>query len=135
MVVRGVAVVDYDRDGDLDILLTENNGPVHLWRNDTVEKSFLRVILESKTNNRNALGAKVIVTIGDYKMERIIRTGSSYLSQSELTASFGLGNHTAVDSLSIIWPSGSIDTFTNIKNNREIFIKEGSNLAKELTKN
>ncbi len=135
MVVRGVAVGDYDRDGDLDILLTENNGPVHLWRNDTVEKSFLRVILESKTNNRNALGAKVIVTIGDYKMERIIRTGSSYLSQSELTASFGLGNHTAVDSLSIIWPSGSIDTFTNIKNNREIFIKEGSNLAKELTKN
>ena len=68
-------------------------------------------------------------------MERIIRTGSSYLSQSELTASFGLGNHTAVDSLSIIWPSGSIDTFTDIKNNREIFIKEGSNLAKELTKN
>ena len=135
MVVRGVAVGDYDRDGDLDILLTENNGPVHLWRNDTVEKSFLRVILESKTNNRNALGAKVIVTIGDYKMERIIRTGSSYLSQSELTASFGLGNHTAVDSLSIIWPSGSIDTFTDIKNNREIFIKEGSNLVIELTKN
>ena len=122
MVVRGVAVGDYDRDGDLDILLTENNGPVHLWRNDTGEKSFLRVILESKTNNRNALGAKVIVTIGDYKMERIIRTGSSYLSQSELTASFGLGNHTAVDSLSIIWPSGSIDTFTDIKNNREISV-------------
>ena len=68
-------------------------------------------------------------------MERIIRTGSSYLSQSELTASFGLGNHTTVDSLSIIWPSGKIDMFTNLENNREIFIKEGSNLAKDLSRN
>ena len=132
MVVRGAAVGDYDRDGDLDILLTENNGPVHLWRNNTEKKNFLRVILEGETSNKDALGAKVVVSVDGYKMERIIRTGSSYLSQSELTASFGLGNHTTVDSVSIIWPSGEIDTFTNIKNNREIFIKEGSNRAEDL---
>ena len=132
MVVRGAAVGDYDRDGDLDILLTENNGPVHLWRNNTEKKNFLRVILEGETSNKDALGAKVVVSVDGYKMERIIRTGSSYLSQSGLTASFGLGNHTTVDSVSIIWPSGEIDTFTNIKNNREIFIKEGSNRAEDL---
>jgi len=132
MVVRGAAAGDYDRDGDLDILLTENNGPVHLWRNNTEKKNFLRVILEGETSNRDALGAKVVVSVDGYKMERIIRTGSSYLSQSGLTASFGLGNHTTVDSLSIIWPSGEIDTFTDIKNNREIFIKEGSNRAEDL---
>ena len=98
----------------------------------TEKKNFLRVILEGETSNKDALGAKVVVSVDGYKMERIIRTGSSYLSQSELTASFGLGNHTTVDSVSIIWPSGEIDTFTNIKNNREIFIKEGSNRAEDL---
>jgi len=135
MVVRGAAAGDYDRDGDLDILLTENNGPVHLWRNDIESKNFLRVFLEGETSNKDALGAKVVIAIDDYKMERIIRTGSSYLSQSELVASFGLGNHTTVDSLSIIWPSGKIDTFTNIKNNRELFIKEGSSRAEALSRN
>jgi hypothetical protein len=132
MVVRGAAVGDYDRDGDLDILLTENNGPVHLWRNDTEGKNFLRVILEGKTSNKDALGARVVVTVDDHKMDRIIRTGSSYLSQSELTASFGLGYHTMVDSLSIFWPSGKRNTFIKIKNNQEIFIKEGSNLTENL---
>jgi hypothetical protein len=134
MVVRGAAVGDYDRDGDLDILLTENNGPVHLWRNDTEEESFLRVILEGKTSNKDALGARVVVTVDDHKMDRIIRTGSSYLSQSELTASFGLGYHTMVDSLSIFWPSGKRNTFKKIKKNREIFIKEGSNLTEDLSR-
>ena len=135
MVVRGAAAGDYDRDGDLDILLTENNGPVHLWRNDIESNNFLRVFLEGKTSNKDALGAKVVIAIDDYKMERILRTGSSYLSQSELVASFGLGNNTTVDSLSIIWPSGKIDTFTNIKSNRELFIKEGSNRVEGLSRN
>ena len=135
MVVRGAAVGDYDRDGDLDILLTENNGPVHLWRNDIKNKNYLRVFLEGETSNKDALGAKVVIAIDDYKMERIIRTGSSYLSQSELVATFGLGNHTTIDSLSIIWPSGKIDTFTNIKNNRELFIKEGTRRIEALSRN
>ena len=134
MVVRGAAVGDYDRDGDLDILLTENNGPVHLWRNNIEEKNFLRVILDGETSNKDALGARVVVTVDDHKMHRIIRTGSSYLSQSELTASFGLGYHTMVDSLSIFWPSGKRNTFKKIKNNREILIKEGSNLIEEMSR-
>jgi hypothetical protein len=134
MVVRGAAVGDYDRDGDLDILLTENNGPVHLWRNDIEGKNFMRVMLEGKTSNKDALGARVVVAVDGYKMDRIIRTGSSYLSQSELTASFGLGYHTMVDSLSIFWPSGKRNTFKKIKKNREIFIKEGSNLTEDLSR-
>ena len=134
MVVRGAAVGDYDRDGDLDILLTENNGPVHLWRNNIEEKNFLRVILDGETSNKDALGARVVVAVDDHKMHRIIRTGSSYLSQSELTASFGLGYHAMVDSLSIFWPSGKRNTFKKIKNNREILIKEGSNLIEEMSR-
>ena len=134
MVVRGAAVGDYDRDGDLDILLTENNGPVHLWRNNIEEKNFLRVILDGKTSNKDALGARVVVAVDGHKMHRIIHTGSSYLSQSERTASFGLGYHKMVDSLSIFWPSGKKNTFKKIKNNREILIKEGSNLIEELSR-
>ena len=125
MVVRGVAIGDYDKYGDLDLLITENNVPAHLWRNDTEEKNYLRVNLMGRDSNKDGIGSKVLLYIGGYKMERLIRTGSSYLSQSELTATFGLGAHQKVDSLSIYWPSGKKETYFDIEINKEILIKEG----------
>ncbi len=126
MVVRGVAVGDYDKDGDLDLLLTENNGPAHLWRNDTEEKNYLRVNLMGIDSNKDGIGSKVLLYIGGYKMERLIRTGSSYLSQSEITATFGLGEHQKIDSLFVCWPSGNKEIFYDIEINKEILIKENS---------
>jgi hypothetical protein len=126
MVVRGVAVGDYDKDGDLDLLLTENNGPAHLWRNDTERKNYLRVNLIGRDSNMDGIGSKVLLYIGGYKMERLIRTGSSYLSQSELTATFGLGEHQNIDSVSVYWPSGKKESFYDIKINNEILIEENS---------
>ena len=126
MVVRGVAVGDYDKDGDLDLLLTENNGPAHLWRNDTEEKNYLRVNLMGIDSNKDGIGSKVLLYIGGYKMERLIRTGSSYLSQSEMTATFGLGEHQKIDSLFVCWPSGNKEIFYDIEINKEILIKENS---------
>jgi len=124
MVVRGVALGDYDKDGDLDLLLTENNGPAHLWRNDTETKNYLRVNLVGVDSNKDGIGSKVLLYVGGYKMERLIRTGSSYLSQSELTATFGLGEHQKIDSLLVYWPSGNKELYFDIEINKEILIKE-----------
>lgn len=125
MVVRGVAIGDYDKDGDQDLLLTENNGPAHLWRNDSESKNYLRVNLLGVKSNKDGIGSKVFLYINEYKIERLIRTGSSYLSQSEKTAVFGLGDHDMIDSLSIYWPSGKKETYFDIEINKEILIKEG----------
>ena len=125
MVARAAAYADYDRDGDLDILITENNGPVHLWRNDSDGGGFLRVRLASRGGNRDALGARVVATVGGLRMERRIRTGSSYLSQSEKAAVFGLGEAVRVDTLVVYWPSGQVDRFADVEGNQEIRIEEG----------
>lgn len=125
MVARGAAYGDYDRDGDLDILLTENDGPAHLWRNDVENANFLRVSLRGTGRNLDALGSKIIAKIDDYVMERRIRTGSSYLSQSETAATFGLGSAATVDSLVIRWPDGRVDRFADVAANQEICLVQG----------
>ncbi len=126
MVARGAAYADYDRDGDLDILITENDGPAHLWRNDLAGGRFLRVRLEGRDSNRDALGARVVAVVGDLAMERRVHTGSSYLSQSEKVAVFGLGSALEVDTLVVIWPSGRVDRFEGVEANQEVFIIEGT---------
>ena len=135
MVVRGVALGDYDKDGDIDLLLTENNGPAHLWRNDTEIKNYLRVNLVGVDSNKDAIGSKVLLYVGGYKMERLIRTGSSYLSQSELTATFGLGEHQKIDSLLVYWPSGNKEMYFDIEINKEILIKENFGEIEYLVRN
>ncbi len=126
MVARAAAYADYDRDGDLDILITENDGPAHLWRNDIEGARYLRVVLASREGNREALGARVVASVGGLQMERRIRTGSSYLAQSEKVATFGLGKAARVDSLVIYWPSGHVDRFVDVESNQELRIEEGT---------
>ena len=126
MVARGAAYADYDRDGDLDVLLLENAGPAHLWRNDLNEAGWLHVRLEGRASNRSALGARIEVVAGDLRMERRIRSGSSFLSQSALPAVFGLGARRQVDSLIVHWPSGLVERFAGVEPGREIILVEGS---------
>ena len=126
MVARAAAYADYDRDGDLDILFTENGGPVHLWRNELSDANYLRVRLEGKASNREGLGSQLIAVVDGKRMYRRMRTGSSYLSQSEKIVSFGLGCSTRVDSLLVQWPSGQLDIFVALKGNQELKIIEGS---------
>lgn len=123
---RGAAYADFDRDGDLDVLFTENAGPGHLWRNDLENQHFLRVKLEGRASNRDAIGSRVVAVVNGHRMERRIRTGSSYLSQSEKTAVFGLGRSERVDTLLVYWPSGRLDEFTGIASDQEVFLIEGN---------
>lgn len=125
MVARGAAYGDIDRDGDWDVLITENGGPAHLWRNDLEEGHFLRIRLHGRVSNRDGIGARIVATTGDQRIERFLRTGSSFLSQSDKTVILGLGNQTKVDSLVIHWPSGQTNRFANLAADREIDVIEG----------
>ncbi len=126
LVARGAAYADYDLDGDVDILITENDGPAHLWRNDSGPGNYLRVELEGSIGNRDAIGAEIRIRAAGRTQVRRRRTGSSYLSQSELAAVFGLGSEDVVDSMQIRWPGGNVDTFGPLKTNAAVRIVEGS---------
>lgn len=125
LVARGAAYGDYDRDGDQDILITENDGPAHLWRNDSEGGTFLRVRVTGTESNRDGLGAEVIVRAGGERMRRRVQIGSSYLSQSEQVLTFGLGGASRADSLIVDWPSGHVDRFTDVEANQQVHLVEG----------
>ena len=127
LVARGAAYGDYDKDGDPDLLITENDGPVHLWRNDSQAGRWLRVQIEGTDSNRDGYGTLITAAVGALRMERRIRSGSSYLSQSESVATFGLGQAAQVDTLWIQWPSGAVVQFENIEADQVLFVREGAN--------
>ena len=125
MVARGAAYADYDKDGDVDILITENDGPAHLWRNDHVGHHYLRVSVEARSGNRDGLGTRIVVLSGGTRQERRVRTGSSYLSQNELTVTFGLGVSDRVDSLWVYWPMGGMQSLGPLEANQVLHLVEG----------
>jgi hypothetical protein len=112
---RGLAYGDFDRDGDVDLLMTTNNGPAYLYRNDclTGNKS-VRFQLQGTISNRDAIGATVEVFAGDLYQSRLVKTGSSYLSQSELPVTFGLGKRSEIDRVVIHWPNGATEEHKNL---------------------
>ncbi len=125
LIARGIIYGDYDKDGDLDILMTENGGPIRLW-NNTLNNApgYFRVAVEGSESNRNGLGTRVEIVSGGKKQVRYVKTGSSYLSQSEMAATFGLGNASGVDTLRVSWPSGKEELRTNLDANQEVLIVE-----------
>lgn len=126
LVARAAAHGDIDRDGDLDLLLVENDGPARLYRNDTKGGGFLVVALKATKSNRSAIGARVRAYIGGRWREQRIRSGSSYLSQHQTIATFGLGDAPAIDSLHVAWPSGLVDRLGRIEGNQQIRVEEGT---------
>jgi len=112
---RGLAYGDFDRDGDLDVLLTTNNGPAYLYRNDQLaENRSIRFHLIGTKSNRDAIGAAVRVFSGGQTQSQMVKGGSSYLSQSELPLTFGLGKRDRVERVQIDWPSGVKEEFKNL---------------------
>jgi hypothetical protein len=112
---RGLAYGDFDRDGDLDLLITTNNGPAYLYRNDQLAgNKSIRIQLVGTKSNRDAIGASVQVTAGGVRQTRMVKGGSSYLSQSELPLTFGLEKQDRIDQLQIQWPSGASEEYKNL---------------------
>jgi hypothetical protein len=127
LVGRGAAYADIDHDGDLDVLLTQNNGPPVLLRNDGGNRNhWLRVALVGTKSNRDGIGATVTITSGGTTQQRLVKTGSSYLSQSELPVTFGLGKAKRVDEVTIYWPSGTVDHLKTVDTNQQLIVREGS---------
>jgi enediyne biosynthesis protein E4 len=126
---RGLAYGDFDRDGDLDLLLTTNNGPAYLYRNDQLAGNrSIRFHLTGTKSNRDAIGAIARIFSGGQMQSQMVKGGSSYLSQSELPLTFGLGKRDKVERAEIEWPSGAKEEFKNLAAGRCYQVTEGKGL-------
>ena len=126
-VSRGVAFVDYDNDGDIDILVTNSNQTPDLLRNESSnQNNWLNLRLVGTASNRDAIGARVkIFAPGLEPQLREVKSGSSYLCQSDMRLHFGLGKASIVTRIEIRWPSGLDDTFEGIAPNQFLEVREG----------
>jgi hypothetical protein len=127
---RGLAVGDFDRDGDLDLLLTTNNGAAYLYRND-VENSnrSIRFKLVGTQSNRDAIGAVLRIDCDGQQQTRMVRSGSSYLSQSELPVTFGVGKEEEIERVVIHWPSGKTEEHKKLRSAKMFQVTENKGIA------
>ncbi len=130
-VARGAAYADTDNDGFLDILIMTNAGPAYLLHNEGGTNHSLRLKLVGTKSNRDGIGAVVQLSSDNNKDKqwKMLRSGSSYLSQSELVLTFGLGAQTKADSVEIQWPSGQLDKLTNVIAGQTVTVQEGKGVV------
>jgi len=129
---RGAAYADVDNDGALDLLLTTNGGPAYLFRNTGATNHSLRVKLVGTKSNRDGIGAVVRVRAERDKQNpqwQMLRSGSSYLSQSELVLTFGLGSRMQAEALEIQWPSGQVDKLANVPGDQTVTVQEAKGIV------
>lgn len=130
VVARGAAYADFDRDGDLDILLTTNHGPAFLYRNDGGNAArWVNFRLVGIRSNKSALGAVVRVESASGKQWQTVHSGSSYCSQSDLALTFGIGQDPVVNAVEVLWPSGAKQRFNNVKPNQSYLVTEDKGIT------
>ena len=122
---RGIICFDYDRDGDLDILISNFAQPLRLYRNNTGNTAnYLNVKLTGNAPNTQGIGAKVRITSESVQQIREIRNGNNYLSANPVDAHFGLGSSTMISELEVVWPNGDVTLMSNIAVNQMITITQ-----------
>jgi len=132
---RGIALLDYDNDGDLDIAVNHNPGDngrdisgvqAKLLRNDVGQRhNWLVVTLEGATVNRDAVGATVRIETGEVRQLRLVSAGNAYASQQTRRLYFGLGEAARIDALTVRWPGGQVETHRDLEANRRYHLVEG----------
>lgn len=125
IVGRGAAYGDIDNDGDLDVLITTSNGHAHLYRNDGGNRNrWIKIKLIGRLSNRNGIGTRIRITSAIGAQTQTVKSGSSYCSQSELTAIFGIKKDEFIETIEVFWPSGKVSKFENVKPNQLFTIEE-----------
>jgi hypothetical protein len=132
MVGRGLASADIDNDGDLDVLITQNNAAPHLLRNDcALRNHWLQVATLGTKSNRNGYGTLLLVKTGRSTQSKTVKSSSSYCSQSQNQVMFGLGRDNRVDLLEARWPSGLHEEYRDIQADQRILLTEGRGWRKQ----
>ncbi len=130
---RGAAFGDFDNDGDVDVLVMNMNEPPSLLRNDYAgENHWIELQLEGTPSNRAAIGALVTVKVNGRATTRAVLSQSSYYSHDDLRLHFGLGDSVVAESIVIQWPSGTVQSLTEVKGDRLVRIRESSSRSHEL---
>jgi hypothetical protein len=131
---RGVAFGDMDNDGDMDLFVTNNNQDAVLLRNDGGNQNNWLIIRTIGTeSNRDGIGTRIKVVTGDITQMDEVKSGTSYLCQSDLRLHFGFGEKKRVDLLEIRWPSGLVETYENVKTNQLLIVTEGTGIEKKIS--
>ncbi len=131
-VARGAAYADVYNDGRLDVLMATNGGPAVLFRNEAAAGAAnrsVRLKLNGTKSNRDGIGSTVRVTVSGETQTQMMRSGSSYLSASELVLTFGVGQHENAQSVEISWPSGLLDRLTNVAAGQTVVVTEGKGIT------
>jgi hypothetical protein len=130
---RGAAYGDINNDGRLDLLLSTNGGPAYLFENDAAPGSpankSLRIKLIGTKSNRDGLGTVVKVSVAGDTETQMMRSGSSYLSASELVLTYGLGQHEQAETIEIRWPSGQVDKLSSVAAGQTVSVTEGRGIT------
>jgi enediyne biosynthesis protein E4 len=128
---RGVAFGDFDNDGDLDIVINNMHDTPTLLRNDGGNKNrWLKIKTIGTRSNRTGIGTRVRVVVGNHVQSDEVRSGGSYISQSDLRLHFGLGPASKADLVEIRWPSGQVDRLKDVETNQVIYVQEGKGVVK-----